>query len=384
MLVRAVVLVALSWLPDVSALDAPWPSSTLSETRPQPMAPQPTPGMHLRRGIARHQEPQVTSSEWSDQPNLCGWAGASLDHPISCDPESTCRYHAANANFSGMMGCCGEQGCAFQTACFDAEQISKTPTLTDTPGAFSLYCTQSSLNACMTTVYSDISVTDYACGASSTRLNAYTSAFDHHPGDAVVSRWDHYLPRIHDTELSSYEAQLAPTPRSQAAIKVTGLAHSRRSSDSSESSESQNSPYQNHKPLAQKGAIGGGVAGGVAGGVLIALGVVYVMRRQSRKKEQAKADAEANDQGSLRDPGASINMGDYPTKEPETSPYHSASENHAPAEMASSDPSHCMAEAVGCSPIDRAHEMPGEAPSGTTSEHFVAELPAESVPVEKA
>ncbi|KAJ5161406.1 hypothetical protein N7492_006798 [Penicillium capsulatum] len=376
MSLRAVGLLALPLLSSVWAIDFPSVAPTASSTveRPQPLAPQPTPGLSLRQlGILRRRDDYTTSSYWwSDQPQLCGWVGASLgsNNEITCASTATCRYHASNSNYPGLIGCCaGNSGtdCGFDTACYAATDVSKSPDITKTQDAFALFCTETNSGACVTFIYSDIDVTNFGCGSTSERIDAYTSAWDDNASGTIVSRWDQYLTPIADNEVSAYDSKFASSTNSQAAVKATNLASSSRSPHTTETASPASS--SSHSATAQKGAIGGGVAGGVVGGILIALAAVYLLRRRSKNKAQA---------GPMTGPDAGGAYQSVPGNRPGYSPVEMQ-----PAEMESSDPAHRMPEAQGSGPADRAFEMQGdnkaelETDQKGVTKDFVAELPAD-------
>lgn len=289
---------------------------------------------------------------------------------VSCAAKETCKYHASNNNFQNLIGCCSGSDCRFQTTCFGASDISKSPKLTNSKNSFSLLCTNSKAPACVTFVYSDLSVTDFGCGATGDLLDVYTSAFDNiNTRRGTITRDDLYLTGVSDEDVSSYTASWASRTHGQSRLAASPQAHSTQTSAAKPTDFGSSSTP----------SIVGGVVGGVAGGIAITLaGVFLFWKRKKSKKAKAQAAAGAKPSGSQGYQNV-----------PDSISSQSGTEMRAPVELASNDPSHRLTEAQGSTP---AHEMattPANPPVDTTNgiavEHttghdarqIIAELPAD-------
>lgn len=269
------------------------------------------------------------------------------------------------------MGCCDDNSvCAFPTVCWNTQEVSETPVLTNSPQPWSIYCTETSAGACVTFVYSDLGITNFGCGPTSDRFEVYTSAFNN-VVSGTISRWDQYITPIGDKDLSSYEATFSSTGKTQAAIQATSIASSGKSPHVTQTSKASRATAASSKSSTSTststGAIAGGVVGGVVGGAAIALAAVFLLLRRKKKRKQAQAAAGASDDG-----GAYRSV-------PENHSGYSPVEMQPPAEMESNDPSHRMAEAPGEGAVLSSGskvEMETDKKMGTGSNDFVAELPA--------
>lgn len=268
-----------------------------------------------------------------------------------------------------MLACCDEgmKNCDFYSTCINFSEISATPSLTDTPQPFALYCTESASPACMTWYYDSISVTDFGCWETAGGVDMYTWATDPASTSGTVDEYSLFLTPIGTEVVDSYIATFSSMHDHKKATNgptTTPTPSSDANADSG--SESNNT-----------GAIAGGVVGGVAGVALIGAAGFFIGKKMSKKKA-AGAGGTPGD-GSK---GSYSSVPDAHSPNPGTEP-SSGTETHFPSEMGTGEPSQDLAEVHGSTPADRVYEMHGTAVKDTTAEatdgkNFVLELPADS------
>ncbi|KAL4778525.1 hypothetical protein BJX76DRAFT_362657 [Aspergillus varians] len=336
MFVRAVQASALL-LPLVSAVSFPAPTPTTFGTDENPpLPPEPTQQKHAA-GLNRR-DSNGTSMEaywYTGRPEVCGWqSGMMSDGDIFCDESQSCVHHTANSKFPALLGCCSSSDCTFETTCYDATQISQTPALTDTPGPFSVYCTDSGMPACMTWIYSDLDVTDFDCDSTSNPpIIAYATGYN--SSGTVTTRWDVYVTPAGDDMIEVYTSSFAA---------ATATATSDADETSSDTSSS-------------TGAIVGGVVGGVGGAAIIAAAAWFLLQRRRRRNQQAKS-------GAAEDSYENI-------PEPPEQPGLPMGTMQRPAEMDSNDAAYKFSEVDGSSAAIKKYEM--------DATNFISELPGDTV-----
>lgn len=274
---------------------------------------------------------------------------------VSCDQGMTCAYQRPNEKYPGMLGCC-EEGldCTFYSTCINLSQASAVPSLTETPQPLALLCTESTAPACVTWYYSDISVTDFGCSASSEGINMLTWVEDSETTSGTLWEYDLYLTPVGTEVVDSYMATFSSD---QAQNKATNAPSSTpsHSSDANSDSESTNT-----------GAIAGGVVGGVAGVALIGAAGFFIGRKRNSKKAQGAGGTGPNDD---KGPYSSV---------PESHSAYSENETQFASEMGTTETSQQLSEVHGSTPADRVYEMQGTTVRDTEGKHFTAELPADS------
>ncbi|KAL4924015.1 uncharacterized protein BDV17DRAFT_295826 [Aspergillus undulatus] len=338
--------VALAFLPLVYAIafpsSAPTPNAIISY--PSTQSPKPTPGPSLRhrpRPLNRREGDYSTIKYAWAVPEACGFENGLVDDGYyQCAESSTCMSHQQDLSYPGMIGCCSSTNCDFITSCVDASRISQSPSFTDTPQPFTSYCTQSSWPACATYIYSDISITNFACEESAGIWELYTHGLSTRSSGSVVERNDIYLTPANADMISSYV---------DAFSTASATPESTPSSDADSSSEKSSST----------GAIAGGVVGGVAGVAAIAAAGFFLLKKRNTK--QPDGNPALDDRG-----------GEYKVV-PELV---QSGAMQMPPEMESSDPVHNLAEIQGTAGAYEMDSTQNSAEAGKKS--FFAEMPGDT------
>ncbi|KAJ5625758.1 hypothetical protein N7510_002067 [Penicillium lagena] len=263
--------------------------------------PAPTDGPLLPRALGRRLYSvsagvsYLTSTVGSE---FCGYSSGQLDGGIFCNPGYACIFHTPDATYNGMVACClddgGSSACGFRSTCYNADQISSTPSLMSySDNNFVQLCTDNTAAECVTWTYPELGVTDFQCTDTNTVI--------------WMSTWATGLTALGSGSVSgsSSTAILEIVPIStvgDAYINehVTGAGKQPLSTAAAASSTPtlnviNNSTNSGGGSSVSSGAIAGAVVGSVVGvaGIGAALFMFFLMRR---KKNQAAAAAASGDQ----------------------------------------------------------------------------------------
>lgn len=272
-----------------------------------------------------------------------------LDDPntFACHDDYSCVYHMSNTAFSGLVGCCSSDTCGFESVCYNAAQVTATPSLTLGNTAFSLFCTDPIRPSCATYTWPGADLTDYVCDAATFVSNIYTVGTWGEAEDGTILLATQFITKVDDDVMSmhssSYDVSTSvPKPNHQATLNVATTTAQQTVSSSGSSSSSTSA-----------GTIAGSVVGGVVGAGIIGAGVIFLLWKR-RKSHQ---------QDGLNEPG-NIRYESVPKDQSD----HVGKGMQQPAEVEANDPVHKIAEAPGNTP----HNVSQEAGPNT----FIAELPA--------
>ncbi|KAJ5736019.1 uncharacterized protein N7483_001144 [Penicillium malachiteum] len=227
-----------------------------------------------------------------------------------------------DSSYPGMVGCCAgndPNACAYETTCYDNNDISATPSLTEHYDIFGVYCTATGAPACQTWTYPDLGVMGYGCGYTADFETLYlvatltsttdTSYYDGYPTVAAVS------PSIVDDQwIDIYVSGTAATATTAMSAEVTpGLTTSTTSQSTTNSPSSVPSHSSKKSSSKNTAAIAGGVVGGVVGAAGIGAAIfMFWLLQKKRKHKNTNTIAEAS-QPAFGGSGPTENMPQYPT-----------------------------------------------------------------------
>ncbi|KAF5856575.1 hypothetical protein ETB97_007132 [Aspergillus alliaceus] len=85
-----------------------------------------------------------------------------------CDDNYPCRFHASNAAYPAMMGCCPNSPAGpcggFYSVCYGRHQISQAPSLASfTDDIFAIFCTKDDYPHCLPWTWPEIGVSAFEC-----------------------------------------------------------------------------------------------------------------------------------------------------------------------------------------------------------------------------
>lgn len=270
---------------------------------------------------------------------------------FACQDSSSCVYHMSNSAFSGLVGCCSGQHCGFESVCYNAAQVTATPSLTSGNIAFALFCTNSTSPSCGTYTWPGAALTDYVCDTTTFVSNIYTVATWGEPEDGTILWATQYITKIDDETMSMYSSLYDTStsvskPNRQATSTRSITAATTTAQPTASSSGSSGSSISS-------GTIAGSVVGSIACAGVIGAGVVFLLwkRRKSRQQD------------GLNDP-AQVQYQSVPKDQSD----HSEWGIQQAVEVEASDSVHKMAEAPGSTPHNASQEV--------SSNAFIAELPS--------
>ncbi|KAJ5723462.1 hypothetical protein N7488_001497 [Penicillium malachiteum] len=324
--------------------------------------------------------PVTTYTSWVPA-SVCGYVDGMWedDSIVYCGNGNQCVFHTSDSSYPDMVGCCAgndPNACAYETTCYDNDDISATPDLTENYDVFGVYCTATGAQACQTWTYPDLGVIGYGCGYTAdfetlylvATLTSTTDAtyYDLYPTVAAVS------PSIVDDQwIDIYVSGTAATATTAISAPVTpGLATETASQSTTSSLSSVHNGSSKKGSSTNTAAIAGGVVGGVVGAAGIGAAIfMFWLLQKKRKQNSANAITEAS-QPAFSGSGPTENMPQYPTsiivppQEVEGSTYQQYAEVDGYA-AAQKFPSSASA-------LSSSDNKPQE----MDSKNFVAELPA--------
>lgn len=224
-------------------------------------------------------------------------------HSIYCRSNAQCVFHTSDSNFPGLVGCCENddpQYCAFETTCYERDEILSTSGLTDYPTyMFAVYCTDPSSALCRTWTYPELSITDYGCHDSRVVQSVYLTAtpidssddtyFNSYPTIAAVSASvvDDDFMRVY---ISGSAAASSDKP-DKATSSAVSSSHQAGATSTSLSTSSSDDSAPSKGSSTNVGAIAGGVVGGVLGvaGIAAACIMFYLLKKKKKSEYTAAA-----------------------------------------------------------------------------------------------
>ncbi|KAJ5679858.1 hypothetical protein N7462_008102 [Penicillium macrosclerotiorum] len=330
----------------------------------EPQAPETTPGLSIKDLQRRYATTTsgyeyVASGYVTADASVCGWVNADTGTKIICQDSSSCVFHttATGANpFPGMVGCCLDGDCSFETVCYDSSKISATPSLTGLDDPFAILCTQSDYPSCVTYSYSDLGIVDYQCAYTSD----YTTMYAWATANGVTGATEIYttvaMSTINDAGLSSYSSSYDSKYGTTTKPSATHFAYSGNATQSPTATATNDGSSSSSST--STGAIAGGVVGGVAGAACIAgAAAFFLIRRRRYQRKQTGLN--------------SMIQGGYQSVPASHSPQ--GWEMQQPSEMESNEASQKYTEAPGSEGPQHPREI---YEMDTGGRDFIAELPA--------
>lgn len=263
------------WAPKETIL----PTIAADSVSPRPTLPPSFQGLRKR---------QTSSSDTfiigPDQ--TCGFISGLPGAGFACDAASdTCVLVPATSAIPGFVGCCDDQDCGFRVTCLDYDQVSLSSLcdngcLMDT---YTLKCTASTEQFCNTVSFPG-EIYDYFCNS----LSISTPQL-------ILTTYDG------ETDGRAFVTTVFDDSSSELPTTSTNTKKSTSTTDSSSSNTSSPSTSTSSGPSSTPGTSGGAgsstpigpIVGGVVGGVavigIIALGIVFILRKKNSSAPVAAA-----------------------------------------------------------------------------------------------
>jgi hypothetical protein len=216
----------------------------------------------------------------------CGWMDRDVNSGLYCKEDAQCLFHRSDSTWPAMRGCCPfgyENGCEFETTCYDSSRISATPSLLSPSDPFAVYCIETGFPSCFPLVYPQLGFTDYACGDTPAKRTVYTdititptatSSLEYITMISISYVPDGILQDLSSGDRRTSSPSPSPSP-SSAPVSTSGST-----STAVRSSAGSTTPV---------GAIVGGVVGGVIGvGIIFAGCFMFWLSMKKSKKETTK------------------------------------------------------------------------------------------------
>ncbi|KAE8348695.1 hypothetical protein BDV28DRAFT_161123 [Aspergillus coremiiformis] len=95
----------------------------------------------------------------------CGYWGENATY--RCGERYHCRFHASNAAFPGMLGCCSNSSdtpCSgFLSVCYGTYQIAQSPSLLSSTDDLAMLCTDKDFPHCLAYTWPDMNISAFLC-----------------------------------------------------------------------------------------------------------------------------------------------------------------------------------------------------------------------------
>ncbi|OIW27309.1 hypothetical protein CONLIGDRAFT_715815 [Coniochaeta ligniaria NRRL 30616] len=208
----------------------------------------------------------------------CGFISGLPGAGFACDAASdSCVLVPATSATPGFVGCCDDNDCGFRVTCLDYDQVSSS-SLCDNgcmQDTFTVKCTESTEQFCNTVSFPD-DIYDFFCNSLSisTPQLALTTYDGETDGRVFIT-----------TVFGDSSSDLPSTSaRTKQSTSTTDSSSSSTSSSSTSTSSGPTSAPDTTRSTGSSTPIGpivGGAVGGVAVIGLIALGIVFLLRRKN-------------------------------------------------------------------------------------------------------
>ncbi|KAH8907079.1 hypothetical protein BR93DRAFT_968628 [Coniochaeta sp. PMI_546] len=216
----------------------------------------------------------------------CGFISGLPGAGFACDAATdSCVLVPATSATPGFVGCCDDQDCGFRVTCLDYNEVSSSSLcdngcMVDT---FTVKCTASTEQFCNTISFPG-DIYDFFCNSLSisTPQLAFTTYNGETDGRAFITTV--FGDSSSESDLPTTSTRNRQSTSSKDSSSSTTSTSPTSTSSGSSSATGTNGNAASSTPI---GPIVGGVVGGVAVIGLIALGVVFILRRKTSSASAA-------------------------------------------------------------------------------------------------
>ncbi|KAK4176389.1 hypothetical protein QBC36DRAFT_346327 [Triangularia setosa] len=271
----------------------PQPTSVIALEDSVGWTPKPTeaPAFH---GLLRRQNGRP-SNYIAAPDNTCGYLDGNKRDPLTCPDSQQCIFITASGKASAGVGCCGNGGCNFHTACLDRKDLKDCDEDCQADPQI-LKCSAFGKQLCNTISY-ELGAVDYYCSifrqrsieeADTTHVGQKTRTMSTITPTSTSTRRTSTAVRSSSSSsqssgsTSSVETETSATDRSlETSSASVDIAPAATSSDAAAAVPTESSS-------SNTGAIVGGVIGTIGAIALIAFAFIFMRRRKRQQEGQTQ------------------------------------------------------------------------------------------------